>query len=139
MDTSVLYATMMGGSRRIANAIGERLGVTPQDVKENPEMNVSDTIIIVGGIYGGKSKKELMNFVKFIDSSKVKRAAIVTTSGAGQKRTEPAEVVELLKSKNITVLGELNIRGKAFIFPTGHPNEAELNETADWVEDIIKM
>lgn len=138
MNVAILYATMMGISRTIAEAIGARLGVTPQNVMENPAPSVADTLILVGGIYGGKNKKELINFVQSLDSAKVTRAAVVTTSGAGQKRTSPAEVVGLLKSKNITVLGELNVRGKAFIFPTGHPNEADLKEAAEWVENTIK-
>ena len=138
MNASIIYATMMGDSRKIAEAIGARLGTAPQNVIENPAPSAADTLVIVGGIYGGKSKKELMNFVKSLDSAKVTRAAVVTTSGAGQKRTAPAEVVELLKNKNITVLGEHNVRGRAFIFPTGHPNEADLKEAAKWVANIIK-
>lgn len=105
---------------------------------ESPAPSVTDTLILVGGIYGGKSKKELKNFIKSLDPAKVTRAAVVTTSGAGKKRTAPAEVVELLKSKSITVLGEFNVRGKAFIFPTGHPNETDLNEVAEWVENTLK-
>lgn len=139
MNTSILYATMMGNSKKIAEAIGERLGVTPQNVKENTSPGENDTLVIVGGIYGGKSKKELINYVKSLDPGKVTRTAVVTTSGAGQKRTVPAEVVGLLKSKSITVLGELNLRGNAFIFPTGHPNEADLKEAAEWVENTIRV
>lgn len=138
MNISILYATKMGNSRKIAEAIGARLGVKPQNVMESPALSVTDTLIIVGGIYGGKSKKELKNFIKSLDSMKVTRAAVVTTSGAGKKRTAPAEVVELLKSKSITVIGELNVRGRAFIFPTGHPNEADLKEAAEWAENTIK-
>lgn len=139
MNTSIFYATKTGNSRKIAEAIGERLEVRPQNIMESPSPNVTNTLVIVGGIYFGKSKKELRNFVKSLDPAKVKRVAVVTTSGAGQKRTAPAEVVELLKSKSITVLGELNIRGKAFIFPTGHPNKADLKEAAQWSENIIKV
>jgi flavodoxin len=129
---------MTGNSRKIAEAIGTQLGVTPQNVAENPAPAVTDTLVIVGGIYGGKSRKELTNFINSLDPAKATRAAVVTTSGAGRKRTAPAEVVGLLKNKGITVLGELNVRGKAFIFPTGHPNEADLKEAAEWVEYIIK-
>jgi flavodoxin len=138
MNTSIFYATTTGNSRKIAVAIGARLKVKSQNITENPVPNVTDTLVIVGGIYFGKNKKELKNFVNSLDSVKVKRAAIVTMSGAGQSRTTPAEIVELLKSKSITVLGELNVRGKAFIFPTGHPNRADLKEAAEWVENIIK-
>ncbi len=138
MNPSILYATMTGNSRKIAEAIGVRLGATPQNVAESLAPMVTDTLVIIGGIYGGKSRKELTDFIKSLDSAKATRAVVVTTSGAGRKRTAPAEVVGLLKNKGITVLGELNVRGKAFIFPTGHPNEADLKEAAEWVEKTIK-
>ena len=138
MNTSVFYATATGNSRKIAEAIGARLKVKSKNITENPVPNVTDTLVVVGGIYFGKSKKELKNFVNSLDPVKVKRVAIVTTSGAGQSRTTPAEIVELLQSKSIIVLGEFGVRGKALIFPTGHPNEADLKEAAEWVENTIK-
>lgn len=139
MNISIFYATKTGNSRKIAEAIGERLKVRPQDIMESPSPNGTSILVIVGGIYFGKSKKELKSFIKSLDPAKVKCAAVVTTSGEGQKRTGSSEVVKLLKRKSITVLSELNIRGKAFIFPTGHPDEADLKEAAQWSENIIKV
>lgn len=138
MKTSIFYATTTGNSRKVAEAIGAKLKVKSHNIMENPAQNTTDTLVIVGGIYFGKNKKELKNFVNSLDQEAVKRVAVVTTSGAGQGRTTPAEIVELLKNKSITVLGEFGVRGKAFIFPTGHPNEADLKAAADWVVDTIK-
>lgn len=138
MNISIFYATITGNSRKISEAIGARLKVKPQNVTETPIPNVTDTLVIVGGIYFGKNKKELKSFVNALDPEKVKRVAVVTTSGAGQGRTTPAEIVEILESKNITVLGEFGVRGKALIFPTGHPNEADLKAVAEWVVNTIK-
>ena len=92
---------------------------------------------IVGGIYGGKSKKELKEFVNKLYPANVKRVAVITSSGAGEWRTTPAEIVVELISKNIKVLGELNVRGRAFIFPTGHPNETDFKMATEWAEKII--
>ncbi|MBU4540054.1 MAG: hypothetical protein KJ774_02375 [Firmicutes bacterium] len=139
MNISIFYATKTGNSRKIAEAIGERFKVRPLDIMESPSPNGTSILVIVGGIYFGKSKKELKSFIKSLDPAKVKCAAVVTTSGEGQKRTGSSEVVKLLKRKSITVLSELNIRGKAFIFPTGHPDEADLKEAAQWSENIIKV
>lgn len=99
---------------------------------------MADTIIIVGGIYGGKSKKELKEFVKMLDSDKVKNVAVITSSGAGERRTTPSEIVELIRGRKINILGELNVRGRAFIFPTGHPNETDLKMATEWVVKITK-
>jgi len=48
-------------------------------------------------------------------------------------------ISSLLSDGNLFIIvPELNIRGRAFIFPTGHPNEADLKEAAEWAENIIK-
>ncbi|GLC80703.1 flavodoxin domain-containing protein [Lacrimispora brassicae] len=138
MNTSVFYATATGNSRKIAEAIGSKLKVKSHNIMESPSQYTTDTLVIVGGIYFGKNKKELKNFVNSLNPVTVKRAVVVTTSGAGQSRTIPAEIVDLLESKNITVLGELGVRGKALIFPTGHPSEADLKAAAEWVVNTIK-
>ena len=137
MNTSIFYATTTGNSRKIAKAIGAKLKVKSNNIKETAAPKEIDTLVIVGGIYFGKSKKELKNFVNSLDPATVKRVAVVTTSGAGQGRTTPAEIVDLLESKSITVLGEFGVRGKALIFPTGHPNEADLGAATDWVVTTI--
>lgn len=138
MKTAILYATVTGSSKKIAKAIGDKIKVTPRNVKDNPEPGVVDTLIIVSGVYMGKSKKELVDYVGALHMNQVKRAIVVTTSGAGQNRTSPAEVVQVLKRKGIPVLGEFNVRGKAFIIPTGHPSLKDLSEITQWVINMLK-
>ena len=84
------------------------------------------------------TKKELKEFVKMLDSDKVKNVAVITSSGAGERRTTPSEIVELTRGRKINILGELNVRGRAFIFPTGHPNETDLKMATEWVVKITK-
>lgn len=138
MKTKIVYATVLGNSKTIAQKIGTQLKIETQNVSEFSESSAIDTLIIIGGIYGGKSKKELKEFVNSLNPADVKRVAIITSSGAGERRTDPAEVMELLRNNGMNVLGELNIRGRAFIFPTGHPNEEDFRNAKEWVEKIIK-
>ena len=138
MKTTIVYATALGNSKKIAEAIGARLKTEVHNVSVISASKLADTIIIVGGIYGGKSKKELKVFVNLLDSDKVKNVAVITSSGAGERRTTPSEIVELIRDRKINILGELNIRGRAFIFPTGHPNEADLKMATEWVEKVSK-
>ncbi|MDF2595126.1 MAG: uncharacterized protein K0R69_1467 [Clostridia bacterium] len=137
MKTKIVYATALGNSKTIAEKIGVKLRIEVQNVSEFSVSNAIDTLIIVGGIYGGKSKKDLKEFVNSLNPADVKRVAVITSSGAGERRTTPAEIVGLLRNKNINVLGELNIRGRAFIFPTGHPNEEDFKNAKEWAEKII--
>ena len=137
MKAMIVYATALGNSKKIAETIGTRLKIEVRNVSEVSVSNVVDTLIIVGGIYGGKSKKELKEFVNSLYPANVKRVAVITSSGAGERRTTPAEIVGTLTSKSIKVLGELNVRGRAFIFPTGHPNNTDFKMATEWAEKII--
>lgn len=138
MKAMIVYATALGNSKKIAEAIGAQLKTEVHNVSGISAPKMADTIIIVGGIYGGKSKKELKEFVKMLDSDKVKNVAVITSSGAGERRTIPSEIVELIRGRKINILGELNVRGRAFIFPTGHPNETDLKMATEWVVKITK-
>lgn len=133
----IIYTTLTGNSKKIAEAIGKKLGVAPKEISENGKFEFSDTLIIVGGIYFGKNKAILKDFVSSLDANEVKQVAVVTTSGAGKHRKVDTEIIGLLKNKGIKVLGEFNVRGKAFIFPTGHPNADDLKEVCGWIEELI--
>ncbi len=138
MKAMIVFASALGNSKKIAEVIGSRLKIDVHNVRSISAPKMADTIIIVGGIYGGKSKKELKEFVNLLDSTKVRSIAVITSSGAGERRTTPSEIAELIRARKINILGELNIRGRAFIFPTGHPNETDLKMATEWVEKIIK-
>ena len=138
MKAMIVFASALGNSKKIAEVIGSRLKIDVHNVRSISAPKMADTIIIVGGIYGGKSKKELKEFVNLLDSTKVRSIAVITSSGAGERRTTPSEIEELIRARKINILGELNIRGRAFIFPTGHPNETDLKMATEWVEKIIK-
>ena len=139
MKTAIVYATMTKHSGKIAEAIGNKLGISPQNVAVGGNTGDADTLIIIGGIYAGKYKSELLEFVKNIDNAKVKRAAIVETSCTGEQRGIPSALTEVLRDKDIEVLGELKSQGSFLFVGKGHPNEADLAEAVDWAEDIIKQ
>ncbi|MGE0075965.1 MAG: flavodoxin family protein, partial [Sphaerochaetaceae bacterium] len=62
MDKKILYMTKTGHSRKIAQAIAEALELEALDAKSNPDLHNTDLLIVVGGIYAGRSNPDLVEY-----------------------------------------------------------------------------
>lgn len=125
MKTALIYLTITGHSKKIANAIAKELKIQAQDIKNNPQLIEADLLFIVGGIYGGKSLPELISYVKNIDNTMVKQAILIT-SCASNKETQ-WEVREILDNNGIEVLkDEFVCRGNFLLYGLGHPNKTDI-------------
>ena len=81
MVRKILYMTKTGHSRKIAHAIADALELEALDAKSSPDLHNTDLLIVVGGIYGGRSNPELVEYVKKIDSSMVNQQVGVVQIG----------------------------------------------------------
>lgn len=122
----IVYATMTKHSRKLATAMGQALDVRAENVKSDPALGDVDLLFIVGGIYGGESLPELLQFVKDLDGRSVKKAALVTSSAS--KKHGQKSVRALLEDKGVEVVDEFICQGSFLVMGLGHPNKAELEE-----------
>lgn len=129
----ILYATLTGHSKKIAEAIGKALKVKVTKVSARPVFTDVDLLFIVGGIYGGKSLPGLLAFVRTLDAAGVKRAVLVTSSAREQNQDS---VRKILKEKGIEVLDEFNCPGSFLFLRFGHPDEADLQQAVDFAVKI---
>ena len=53
MKAMIVFASALGNSKKIAEVIGSRLKIDVHNVRSISAPKMADTIIIVGGIYGG--------------------------------------------------------------------------------------
>lgn len=126
----IVYATKTKHSKKLAHAIGERLNVKPNNVLDKPLYEAVDLLYIVGGIYGGESLPELIDFVKNLDKKTVKKVALITSCVSkvqGQKT-----IRTILEDKNIPVIDEHICQGSFLFFKMGHPNKDDLKEAVDF-------
>lgn len=137
MKISVVYATITGHSKKIADYIARAIGTTAASVKDNPAMSDIDLLFIVGGIYGGQSSENLTGFAQGLDGENVKNAAIITSSLTQQKKQEALS--EILRGKGINVADEIICKG-SFLFFMGfsHPNKKDLEQLADNAGAIVE-
>lgn len=130
----IVYATMTKHSAKLATAIGRALRVSAQNVKDNPAQEDVDLLFIIGGLYSGESRPELLAYVRGLDSRAVRRAALVT-SCVTKKHGQDC-VRAILKEKGIEVAGEFLCQGNFLWMGLGHPNKADMEEAARFASRI---
>jgi len=130
---SVVYATKTKHSKKIADAAAAALGVTAQDVMNRSAIGETDLLFIVGGIYGGQSLPEMLDFVSGL-SDQVKSAAIITSSASGKSGQDG--VCSRLEDKGIPVAGEFHCSGNFLFFRMGHPNQAEVRDAVNFAVQL---
>ena len=137
MKQAVVYASMTGHSKKIANAIGKELGVEPQNVKVNPTLGKVEVLFIVGGIYGNESMPEMINFANQLGKEQVKKVVLIT-SRTGKTATQ-ASLRKVLEGKGILVeVEEYLCRGSFLFIGLGHPNRKEIEDAVKFAKKYSK-
>ena len=119
MNIAVRYCskTKFGNTRRIAEAIGDGIGVKAVSIADEPKLKVKVDILFLGGApYANIMAPELKEYAEELDSKMVSKVVLFTTSN-WSRRTVLA-LKKMLKGKGITVCEDyfyahmLNIDGK---------------------------
>ena len=137
MKIAIIYQTMTGHSKRIANAIAENLQIQAADIKTNPKFEQVDLLFIVGGIYGGKSLPELSSYVNNLDSTMVKKVALLTSSAG--KTVKQTSIRDILVKNNIEVLeDEFVCQGSFLVVGFRHPNKADMDAAISFAKKVVE-
>ncbi len=137
MNQKIIYITKTGHSRKIANKIGEELGLEVLDIKESPKLQNVDLLFVVGGIYGGKSDPKLLEYIDTLPQNAVKKALIMT-SCTSMKSTQD-EVRERLKAKGTEVDDdEFICKGNFLFFGWGHPNNEDVENAVNFAKKHLE-
>jgi flavodoxin len=137
MNICVIYASLTGHSKKIAEAVAQSLKVSAKNIRQKPEIRDVDLLFVVGGIYADKCNKKLLDFVKTLNKGNVKNAALITSCGSGSARQNA--VREILKANGVNVLDEEYICKGSFLFMVkGHPTEEEIKGAADFAVKIAE-
>jgi len=137
MKIALIYQTKTGHSKKIANAIAENLQIQAEDIKTNPKLNQVDLLFIVGGIYGGQSLPELISYVNNLDSTMVKKVALITSSAG--KTVKQASIRDILVKNNIEVLEEEFVcQGSFLVVGFRHPNKADIDAAISYAKEVAE-
>ena len=133
-ETGIIYATMTKHSKKLAEAIGKALQVEVLNVKEKPILGKTELLFIIGGIYGGQSMPEMLEYVKTLDSETVKSAALISSSASN--KTGQDGLRSILEEKGIKVVGEYRCLGGFLVVKLGHPNKSEVSGAVDFAKKL---
>ncbi|PKM68355.1 MAG: hypothetical protein CVU95_03920 [Firmicutes bacterium HGW-Firmicutes-2] len=136
MKTQVLYATMTGHSKKIAHAIAKDLDTKAHDLKDDPIIPNCDLLLIVSGIYSGEAKPELLNYVKNLSPTLIKKVALITSS---TRNSAQGSLRQTLVDTGINVEPEEYLCQGGFLFKAmGHPNKDEIEGAVTFAQKLVK-
>ncbi|MBC8570334.1 flavodoxin domain-containing protein [Zongyangia hominis] len=129
MNTAVIYASMTGKTKKVANAMAEALGTRALPAKEAGQVE-ADLLLLGSGVYGGNLSPDIEAFARSLDPGRCKKAALFTTSVTGAAASGPLR--QILEEKGIPVLEEeFSCLGRfLLVCRMGHPNSEELSAAA---------
>ena len=127
---ALVYATKTKHSQKLAEAIGAALKVKAENVKSYPKLGEIDQLFIVGGIYGGESLPELLEFARNLDSGKIKSAVLISSSASDKKGQD--SVRKILEEKGISITDEFRCFGGFLVMKMGHPNKSDIQQAVEF-------
>jgi len=121
----VVYYSMCGSTKKIAEAIAGELGVKADNVKMKKELTKASFLFLGSGCYGRKPGRKVQDFIARNDFEGRNVALFgVSASGEGD---EVRAMEQSLKLKGAIVKGSFQCKGRAFLFLNrGHPSNKEL-------------
>lgn len=136
MNTSVIYFSKTGHSKKLAEAIGKELEIPVTNINTNGKIKEADLLFVVGGIYAGKSAPEMIKYISSLDNSQVKRVALITSCTS--KTTKQDMIREILEKKGIDVLSdEFVCQGSFLFFGLGHPSTADIEKAVSFAKEQL--
>jgi len=127
MNIKIVYLSKTGHSKKIAQAIGQELGIEPLNISDNPTVFGADLLIIAGGVYYGDCDPELAEFGAKIKPVNAQKVALITSCSS--KKDTLSKLIASLKGNYIEIVGDCIIPGAFLLVNFGHPNKQDI-ETA---------
>lgn len=138
MKTEIIYCSMTGHSQKIARAVAAEFVIEAKNIKIKPDLQDVDLLFIVGGIYGGKSLPDMLEFVKTLKPDIIKKAVLMTSSTSDKNGQD--DVRFILQANGIEVAStEYRCKGNFLFLKFGHPNKQEITDAVEFAKKMIKI
>ena len=135
MNIGLVYATKTNHSKKIAETIAEDLKIEAKNAAQNPKLENVDLLFLVGGIYGGESLPEMLNYVKTLDAGQVKKAVLITSCVS--KKMYQASVRKQLAEEGIKIMDEFVCQGSLLLVGLGHPNKTDIENAVAFARKSV--
>lgn len=134
----VVYYSMCGSTKKVAEAIAGELGVKAEDVKMKKEPTRDSFLFLGSGCYARKPWRKVQDFIARNDF-KGRDVALFGVSANGEG-DEVRAMEESLKLKGAIIKGSFYCKGRAFLFfNRGHPSNEELANARKFAGEMKQL
>jgi len=131
----VIYYSMLGSTKKVAQAIAAELGVKAENVKAKKGLTKDSFVFLGSGYYASRPSSKLRRFIARNDF-KGRQVALFGTSGDG-KGNEVKAMAELLKPTGALIKGSFFCKGRfLFLFNRKHPSDEELASAREFAKEM---
>lgn len=132
----VIYYSLTGNTRKVAQAIATELGVAAESAKTKDGLAEGSLVFLGAGLYGPLRGWGLKQFIDRNDFQG-RKVALFGTSGEG-KGKELAALEELVEAKGAEVVGRFFCSGQfLFLINHSHPTSEDLRDATRFAREVV--
>ncbi|MDD5397518.1 MAG: flavodoxin family protein [Dehalococcoidia bacterium] len=132
----VIYYSLTGNTRKVADAIAGELGVEAKNIKAVDTVAQDALIFLGSGYYGAVLVKEISEFIEK-NQLQGRKIALFGTSGFGWEK-ELSLMEKQIANKGVEVVGRFNCFGRFAAVKIGHPTTEELDQARTFARTIVQ-
>lgn len=136
MEIGLAYATKTKHSKKIAESIADELQIEAKNISIHPSYDNVDLLFLAGGIYGGESLPEMIDFAKKLTPQQVKNVILVTSCVSRKSYQET--VRKHLTANGINVIDEFMCQGNFLFVGVGHPDQKDIADAVAFAKEAVK-
>jgi flavodoxin len=131
----VVYYSMGGNTRKVAEAIADELSVTAKDIKTVDTLSGDSFIFLGTGCYGAVLPKDITDFIER-NQLNGRKIALFTTSAFGWGK-ELVVVEKQIRDKGVNIAGRFNCYGQFLAVKRGHPDREDLEKARVFARSMV--
>ena len=130
----VIYYSMGGKTKKVAQAIAGELGTTAENIRGAGAIRDDDFVFLGSGCYGAVLVKGITDFIEK-NQLKGRRIALFTTSAFGLGK-EIALMEKSISKKGVNVISHFNCFGQFLAMQIGHPDKTDLQKAREFARSV---
>ncbi len=135
MNIAIRYFTRTGHMKKMAEAICEVTGIKAETI-DVPVTEEVDILFLGSAVYAAGIDKRMKNFISTLDKDKVKN--VINFSSAAVLPSSYSQIKGLLEKQDIPVDSrEFHCRGQFSALHRGRPNEKDLQELKEFINQVL--
>ena len=135
MEIGLTYATKTKHSKMIAESIADELKIEAKNISSHPSYDNIDLLFLAGGIYGGESLPEMIEFAKQLTPQQVRNVILITSCVS--KKAYQETVRRQLTANGINVIDEFMCQGNFLLFGKGHPDKKDIENAVTFAKEAV--